>query len=245
MATLKEILQGVPQAARTVKSLIGNATRPIYDDYAQLWGKGSNLRNDANLLKGKIGKLVPPQSAFNSPYNMSEWSLKAALNAPMGLSMKPKDILTLYHGSHEPISEIKRFVGPFDGLFTSADMQAAKSHGDVVTKFDVDLNKIGDDFSDNYDDVINLIKERYPEASMDQIEDYLYPAISDDTPVFSMNHDELKSITGMDDIGEIAWQLQNDRGMIGKELGYDAIKMKDEHGTSYFLPYGTKANIKK
>jgi len=93
MATLKEILQGVPQAARTVKSLVGNAARPIYDDYSQLWGKGTNLRNDAELLKGKIGKMIPSNEAFRSPEAMGEWSLSAALNAPMGLGVMSKSQL--------------------------------------------------------------------------------------------------------------------------------------------------------
>lgn len=83
--TIREVLQGIPQAARTVKSLVGNSVKPIYDDYAQLWGKGTNLRNDAELLKGKIGKHIPPNEAFRNPQAMQEWSLAAALNAPMGL----------------------------------------------------------------------------------------------------------------------------------------------------------------
>ena len=42
-------------------------------------------------------------------------------------------------------------------------------------------------------------------------------------------------------MGDAAWQLQNLRGKIGQELGYDAIKMNDEHGTSYLIPFGSKA----
>ena len=99
--TLKEILQGVPQAARTLKALGKNAVKPIYDDYSQLWGKGSNIRNDAELLKGKLGKMIPPQSAFSDPQAMQEWSLAAALNAPMGLGLKGKLPATEFSKAHE------------------------------------------------------------------------------------------------------------------------------------------------
>jgi len=39
--------------------------------------------------------------------------------------------------------------------------------------------------------------------------------------------------------------LQADRGRIGKQLGYDAVIMQDEHGISYMIPCGSKAKYRK
>lgn len=41
-----------------------------------------------------------------------------------------------------------------------------------------------------------------------------------------------------DDFGDAGWEAQRLRGQIAKRLGYDAIEMSDEHGTSYLITSG-------
>ncbi len=159
----------------------------------------------------------------------------------------------LYHGSGqgEKITEIRKRTwrddGYFDGIFTSGNKDAAESHGDVVTAFDVDDEKIASSFdiesAASYEVLVSLIKEKYPNASDDQIENVLYPAIVEDKNVYRMDADEVFEATGRDDIGEASWDLQNARGYVAQKLGFDAVKMKDEHGTSYLIPHGSKAKI--
>lgn len=152
-----------------------------------------------------------------------------------------------WHGS--PIGEIKEiqsnYSGPFEGIFSSTDKNAAASHGKYLTQFGVKPEKILKNFESisNHENLINLIKNEYPHATPDQIENILYPAIIEEKNVFKMNPLDIKNITGYDDLGEASWQFQNKRGQIGQKLGYDAIPMNDEHGTSYFIPAG--ADVKK
>ena len=40
-------------------------------------------------------------------------------------------------------------------------------------------------------------------------------------------------------MGDAAWSMQNERGVLAKKLDYDIIGMKDEHGQSYFTPNGS------
>lgn len=159
----------------------------------------------------------------------------------------------LYHGSGqgEKITEIRKRTwrddGYFDGVFTSGNKDTAESHGDVVTAFDVDDEKIASSYdiedAASYEELVSLIKEKYPNASDDHIENVLYPAIIEDKNVYRMDADEVFEATGRDDIGEASWDLQNARGYVAQKLGFDAVKMKDEHGTSYLIPYGSKAKI--
>jgi hypothetical protein len=93
MTTIADILRGMPQAARTVGSLLGNtqagqSVKSALSDYGQLFEKDRPLAQDYELLKGKVNKHIPPNEAFKDPQAMGEWSLAAALNAPMGLGLK-------------------------------------------------------------------------------------------------------------------------------------------------------------
>ena len=159
----------------------------------------------------------------------------------------------LYHGSGvgEKIKEIRKRTwrddGYFDGVFASGDKDVAESHGYVVTAFDVDDTKIASSYdienAASYAELVELIKDKYPEASDDQIENVLYPAIIEDENIYRLDADDVYQATGRDDIGEASWDLQNARGYVAQKLGFDAVKMSDEHGTSYLIPAGSKAKI--
>lgn len=60
--------------------------KPYISDYGQIVEKGSPINNQYQQLKRNISQHIPRNEDFRSPQAMSEWSQKAALNAPMGLS---------------------------------------------------------------------------------------------------------------------------------------------------------------
>jgi hypothetical protein len=194
-----------------------------------------------------LKSLTPADLAALAKYGARVKEYSKQKSGEVKKSMKNnKDVF--YHGSSagEKITAIKKAdYGVFDGIFVSSSRSTAESHGDVVTEFLIDPNKIAKDLESvaEYADLIGLIKERYPDATDEQIEDILYPAIVEEKNVYRMDEDDVIAVTGSEDIGYASWQFQNDRGWIAKKLGYDAVSMSDEHGTSYFIPYGSNAEI--
>jgi len=232
--TLREILQGVPQAARTLKALGRNTLKPIYDDYAQLWGEGSNLRNDAELLRNKISQHIPPNEAFRSPQAMGDWSLRAALNAPMGLSLKglPK---TEFSNAHEiaqknaalPVEkgglglppnntamDRARAMGmPFKkGLITNNEGRA-----DVIVNYSKD--NAGTAFIDTngqarliLDPVHKRYKSELPYRAFRHIDDMLYPYEADTYIRTSSNLDDLNHLKNGTHRGSRNWSTGESEG---------------------------------
>jgi len=55
------------------------------EDYGQLKDAYPNAKKFGSALKSNVSKLVPTEADFQSPQKMGEWSMSAAMNAPMGL----------------------------------------------------------------------------------------------------------------------------------------------------------------
>jgi hypothetical protein len=64
--------------------------------------------------------------------------------------------------------------------------------------------------------------------------DLWYKAVVDDK-ADQLDADDLARIFGREDAGENLWEAQRQRGRLAKELGYDAVNVSDEHGTSVLL----------
>jgi hypothetical protein len=87
---------------------------------------------------------------------------------------------------------------------------------------------------------VEFLKKEFPEASDDQI-DSLYRVTADDAGTqFDFESDEFDDLL-YGDAGEKWWMAQNLRGKMAVDQDFDAVAMYDENGTSYFIPYGSKA----
>ncbi len=75
-------------AYKALLATLGNKIGPYVSDYSQLIEKGSPLNNQYQQLKSNISQHIPSNADFRSPQRMSEWAQAAALNAPMGLTLK-------------------------------------------------------------------------------------------------------------------------------------------------------------
>jgi hypothetical protein len=157
-----------------------------------------------------------------------------------GLLDKPGETsMQLYHGSNETISEIKN-EGVFGGLFASTDKDVALSHADelhiieleeseILTQqelsYHVDSNKVKKILSDNLGEMT------------DEELDEIYDAVIEDRNLHRLDMDEqrLLDIFYSGDLGEASWEAQKMRGIIAKNLGYKAVEMRDEHGTTYLV----------
>jgi hypothetical protein len=159
-----------------------------------------------------------------------------------------KKLVDVTHGS----SDIK-FSGEirkggegnlFDGLFGSYGDESEYGGIKQIT-YQVDPEKImsmGDTDVD-YEKAISFIKKEYPDADDEAIEQ-IYEVIAEDKNVFDMDENPFSNY-GYDDLGEASWEGQRKRGALAKELGFDAVEMSDEFGTSVLIPYGSNAKIKQ
>jgi len=146
--------------------------------------------------------------------------------------------LRLYHGGHDSGFEQVPKGGTFDGFFAS--VEKVQGHGSGHNYFaDIPEHKILTNYDLNYElpykkvlDVfskITKIKENDPEFES------AWKAIIEETS----DANELAFSVGLaDDYAEASMVAQKMRGQIAKQLGYDAVEMSDEHGTSYLISPG-------
>ena len=140
--------------------------------------------------------------------------------------------LRLYHGSNSCRgktltidTDIYAAGTLFTGVFASPEIEVAESHGEHVYRVDIEEDQILANYELNYhlpyEDVAAAFEDVTGESSDNK--DLWARVIEDDYPT---------------------WEEQELRGRVARELGYDAVEMKDEHGSSYLL-VSTDLKLKK
>jgi hypothetical protein len=126
----------------------------------------------------------------------------------------------------------------FGGIFASSDESIAASHGSNIQRL---VAKKGIAVSDDLDvsaDTDAILKShwRLDDLSPDEF-DELRDSVTQGRSLFDSDvpEDRLIEIFGGEDIGEADFRAQGLRGMLAKKLGFDAVEMPDEHGTSYLF----------
>lgn len=156
--------------------------------------------------------------------------------------------MELYHGHAGSISKVED-MGLFRGVFASACEMAAGSHGELHVA-DLDEDKILTDYALNYeldhDEVKAAFEAVCAEENVDAESDLIWEAVIEDANVFDMDEEEVLEAFEMAMIGEDAsigmasWVAQRMRGQVARKLGYLAVEMDDEHGTSYLVLPGVE-----
>ncbi len=192
--------------------------------------KGPDPKNPERLIAKEDG------AAFDSSILIA--NIKGKAGVPKKKAKAAGGKVTLYHGSYEPKIDKVHDGGVFGGLF-AGEKGAAMSHGDYLHSIDVDEDKILDHAESanltgkKLATANRVIKEnlhgKYSKAEYGAIRD----AVLDDTNVDSLSDARVAQITGwIDDETSVSWQIQMIRGKVAAALGYHAVKMKDEHGTT-------------
>jgi hypothetical protein len=156
----------------------------------------------------------------------------------------PGDTVELFHGSPESgLSEIDDRVGSlFGGVFASASKNSAESHGDAIYSVNLPINSVLTQHDLDYEIPAEKVEAALRKA-MPRLNDAdyetAYEAVIDDRAV-KVDDDELTRIFRADDAGEAGWEAQRIRGQVARALGYKAVEMNDEHGTSYLVLPGVK-----
>lgn len=155
----------------------------------------------------------------------------------------------LFNGGNGPYIDVVKdnSRGLWPGLFSSENVESAHGPGmgDIITAFRVSNDKMLENF-DGIDEelvkneLMQLLPNRVKKQVLDN-EDALETLI---TAVVEDNHDrvsdEFNEIFGLD-YAEGSWEAQSLRGQLATRLGYDAVAMDDEHGTSWYIRPGIKS----
>jgi len=153
--------------------------------------------------------------------------------------------MELYHGGNVSRVEDKGF---FRGVFASVREDAAASHGDLHT-VEIDDDQILTDYSLNYELDHDEVKEAFEavcsEEGVDAESDLIWEAVIEDADVFRMDECDVleafeMAMLGDEELYMASWVAQRMRGQVARKLGYIAVEMDDEHGTSYLVLPGAE-----
>ena len=149
--------------------------------------------------------------------------------------------MKLFHGTYEktaPIIKLGEFAmsgnNVFDGLFACLDRDSAASHGNSIFIYHVDDDKIAEsrDLNARFQEVYAFLRNELDTADVEEIADRVIWDNDSDIENFA---DILSPRLDSDISGAYSWELQRLRGRVAAYLGFDAIEMNDEHGTSYLI----------
>jgi hypothetical protein len=180
---------------------------------------------------------------------------EATKGLPVGMSIKDvsDDTLRIYRGSYDDVpyyEVVKDYSGDdiYGGVFGSASENVASSHGGGAIHFtDIPKNEILTHYQLNYvipdNDVKKALKNAAPNLDKNNFDDLYRIVIADEgQDLYSLSESKLKQLFGTTDFGEANNEAQKIRGKVSKNLGYKAIEMSDEGGTSYLVAPGAKFN---
>lgn len=147
--------------------------------------------------------------------------------------------MKLFHGSYSstaPVIKVGAFAmtgdNVFDGLFASDTADIAASHGDNVYAYNVEKVATSADLNDRIEEVVAFLATEVT-ADEEEIE-ALANAIADDECDDSFES-ILEPRSSAGGYAAASWEMQRLRGCVAAFLGFDAVEMDDEHGTSYLI----------
>lgn len=234
-------------------------------DKMQQGGLLGSYRNPLaeTIAGGLLGPMAGAAVANRAP-QIARGLLQMGENAasPSTMANQGQRGMILYHGTNgiNPIRKIEadgqiggRRKRPIDGLFTSTSHEVAGGHGENIYRMTVPDETIADGSLWKYADtpeaelkIVAAIKSRLGNT---KISDDVVDAIMTDRnykfhPDPSIEAKQLEALANelpgarSQDYADILWELQNQRGLAAKDLGFKAVAMNDEHGTSYLIPHG-------
>lgn len=157
--------------------------------------------------------------------------------------------LRLYHGGRTDgftsVPDSSTAYGfSFNGLFASTDTGSSwRAHGKGSNYFaDINREKVLTDYALNYEiphaEMASALKQAMRRLSDDDFDIAVQAAIEDKSQTLS--DEDLLRVFPADSVGEASWKAQAVRGEVARILGYEAVEMSDEHGTSYLMVPGVK-----
>lgn len=143
-------------------------------------------------------------------------------------------MMKLFHGSYSntaPVIKVGAYAmtgdNVFDGIFASVSADIAGSHGDYVHCYSVKSVADNSVLNERIEEVIAFLSVELESEDVESIANAIADDECDDT--FS------SLLSPRSCTGDASWEMQRLRGRVAFHLGFDAVEMEDEHGTSYLI----------
>lgn len=146
--------------------------------------------------------------------------------------------MKLYHGSYDKLSDMTVRSGElFNGMFFSDDKESAFGPGtEPRYYYTVDIDD---------DDIAEVGELAYEDASVEAAHklwgddaDTMLDIVCDEVAQREANDEQRETIErlfpGLED-WEMAYELQRQASLLAEKMGYKAVAVNDEHGTSYIV----------
>lgn len=148
--------------------------------------------------------------------------------------------MILYHGTYEdaPFEILPYSPGAVDfgGIFASYNHDVAASHGKHVFEMDVPdeliLGSYHLIYEIEWEKTLEAFEKIFGRMLSDEESDMLWDAVIREDDV---DEEALCALLDAADFAEARWECQRIRGQIARHLGFQAVELEDEHGTSFLV----------
>ena len=233
---------------RSATQALGTQSTPIRSRH-ELAGSANSL-----ALGGQHGNTATPADvqAIKSAATAAVGKKRAAkvevlTREEVGKRSGLERLLTAWHGSSAKLDSIIPGEGIFGGIFATHE-EGARSHGQFLHEVTVPDDLVTSprelSYDIEYQSVLDALKVAYGEkrhaALTEEQQDALWQAVIEDdsTSLHEQQDSLLHDILSGDGAAEKSWEAQRLLGRVASILGYKAVQLSDEHGTSYLVTDG-------
>lgn len=150
-----------------------------------------------------------------------------------------KDADIFFHGAVDPVEGDVIKEGYFHGMFYSGSRNSALGHGDRIYISEVNEDDIISAKSLAYEDgVYEIFEKKYGDDA-----ELIYDLTTESRNIWNLNEEEKQKVyelLGCTDEADADFMIQKEAAIVADELGYKAVAVEDEHGTSYIILPGNK-----
>ena len=150
-----------------------------------------------------------------------------------------KDADIFFHGAVDPVDGDVIKEGYFHGMFYSSSRNSALGHGDRIYISEVNEDDIISAKSLAYEDgVYEIFQKKYGDDA-----ELIYDLTTESRNIWNLNEKEKQKVyelLGCTDEADADFMIQKEAALVADELGYKAVAVEDEHGTSYIILPGNK-----
>lgn len=150
-----------------------------------------------------------------------------------------KDADIFFHGAVDPVEGDVIKEGYFHGMFYSSSRNSALGHGDRIYISEVNEDDIISAKSLAYEDgVYEIFEKKYGDDA-----ELIYDLTTESRNIWNLNEEEKQKVyelLGCTDEADADFMIQKEAALVADELGYKAVAVEDEHGTSYIILPGNK-----
>lgn len=150
-----------------------------------------------------------------------------------------KDADIFFHGAVDPVEGDVIKEEYFHGMFYSSSRNSALGHGDRIYISEVNEDDIISAKSLAYEDgVYEIFQKKYGDDA-----ELIYDLTTESRNIWNLNEEEKQKVyelLGCTDEADADFMIQKEAALVADELGYKAVAVEDEHGTSYIILPGNK-----